>query len=516
MADLINSVESGFYVLVAIMDEGSYNITENAYLALESIGSNLCRQVGYREAWAIVGKKGAPAGSVKEQHLAVGMGVAAVQDTMINYFTTGSISSPPIGPANAWYDLMWNQNVDESGTHIAMDVIGFNKQLSQWDTLRVGISYKSEKNLSFIPASTYPLIRLHAVLTDDDGLNTPYLHDWLVSYAQVADPAIGREVVEMSSDSLMEGDVMNIDLKVYNVGMTIADSVVLRFLINHPDSGKARLFEDKILTNIPVDSFRTTHLSWDPMGSIGNHKIFIELDPDDLVNELSETNNYFAEQVQVFADTVKPQIQVTYNGKQIVEGDYVSNTPVILINVYDNSRFLAENDTTKINLFLDNSRISYAANENNLTISPIDDSDEPKLKAQVRFTPELKDGDHSLEIFVKDARNNLTYHRDDFQVTSEFKIFNVFNYPNPFSDGTEFTFHLTQPSDKVMIKIYTVAGRLLRKLEYHHLEAGFHFIYWNGLDQDRNKMANGVYLYKIVARARDKHVEQIEKLVIMR
>ena len=177
---------------------------------------------------------------------------------------------------------------------------------------------------------------------------------------------------------------------------------------------------------------------------------------------------------------------------------------------------MSENDTTKINLFLDNNRISYSANKNELTIAPINNIDEPGLKAQVRFTPELKDGDHSFEIFVKDARNNFTYHRDDFQVTSDFKILNVFNYPNPFSDGTEFTFNLTQPSDKVSIKIFTVAGRLIRTLAYHHLEAGFHHLYWNGLDQDRNDMANGVYLYKVVARSGDKQVEQIEKLVIMR
>ncbi|UCE05351.1 MAG: hypothetical protein JSW07_17305, partial [bacterium] len=248
MADFINSVTEGSYVLVAIMDEGSYNMTENAYLALESIGSNLCRRVGYRDAWAIAGIKGAPLGSVKEQLVQAGMGVAAVQDTLTNYFTTGSMTSPPIGPANAWYDFTWDQDINDPGTNITLDVIGFNKRLSQWDTLRVGISHEAEKNLSLIPASTYHLIRLHAVLTDDDGLNTPYLHDWSISYSPVADPAIGREVVEMSSDSLMEGDVMKIDLKVYNVGMTIADSVVLHFSLSHPDSGKAQLFEDKILT----------------------------------------------------------------------------------------------------------------------------------------------------------------------------------------------------------------------------------------------------------------------------
>ena len=155
-------------------------------------------------------------------------------------------------------------------------------------------------------------------------------------------------------------------------------------------------------------------------------------------------------------------------------------------------------------------------NENNLIIAPINNPDEPRLKAQARFTPQLQDGDHSLEIFVKDSRNNFAYHRDDFQVMSDFKILDVFNYPNPFRDGTEFSFNLTQPSDRVTIKIFTVAGRLIRTLEYQHLVAGFHHLYWNGLDQEQDDMANGVYLYKIIARSGDRQVEQIEKLVIMR
>ncbi len=232
------------------------------------------------------------------------------------------------------------------------------------------------------------------------------------------------------------------------------------------------------------------------------------------MNELSETNHYITDQIVVFADTIKPEIQVSYDGRQIVGGDYVSPQPEILINIYDNSQISVDSDTSKINLFLDNERINYS--EGSLKIFPINISAEPRLKARVHFTPVLTDGDHSLEVFVKDVRGNLAYYRDDFQVISEFEILNVFNFPNPFSDGTEFTFHLTAPSEQMMIKMYTVSGRLVRTIERLGLEAGFHRIYWDGLDQDRNIMANGVYLYKVIARSGDKQVEKIEKFVIMR
>lgn len=516
MADLIHDLVPGSYVLISIMDEGSYNMTERAYQALESIGSKLCRSVGYRDSWAIVGIKGAPIGSVAEKHVPAAQGIATVQDTLKNYFPLGTVNSAPIGPADSWYYVSWGEDISAAGTNISLDVIGFNKKLSQWDTLIVGLSNFNGEDLSSIDAQIYPLLKLRGNLSDDEGLHTPVLPNWSVSYEPVADPAIGPEVVTFSVDTLMEGDLLNIDLNVYNVGMKIVDSVAIRFSLNLPDSGKIKLGEDKILTRILVDNFQTISQTWESSGRTGNIQFFIEIDPDNKLNELSESNNYYSKAIYIVADSTKPQVEVTYDGKQIVVGDYVSNNPVILSNIYDNNMFLIENDTTRINLFLDNTRVSYSGNKNILSVTPIKNNDEPRLKARVRFTPELSDGDHSLEIFIKDARNNLTYHRDDFQVISDFKILNVLNYPNPFREGTEFTFNLTQPSEKVTIKIFTVAGRLVRMLENHYLAAGFHHVYWDGLDQDLNEMANGVYLYKIIARSGEKQVEQIEKLVIMR
>ena len=66
LASRIHSAPVGRIIIAAIWDEGTDSLTENAKLALESIGSALIRNVGYREAWAIIGRKGASPGSVPE------------------------------------------------------------------------------------------------------------------------------------------------------------------------------------------------------------------------------------------------------------------------------------------------------------------------------------------------------------------------------------------------------------------------------------------------------------------
>ena len=65
-ANLIASQSNGTIVAIAIKDEAIDNLSERAKKACESIGSALIRQVRHGGSWAIIGKKGAPIGSVPE------------------------------------------------------------------------------------------------------------------------------------------------------------------------------------------------------------------------------------------------------------------------------------------------------------------------------------------------------------------------------------------------------------------------------------------------------------------
>ncbi|APF16793.1 RHS repeat-associated core domain-containing protein [Caldithrix abyssi DSM 13497] len=58
MADFINNVATGHYVIGVIKDDGSQSMTENAYNALASVGCQHSRDVGYRYSYAFIGKKG--------------------------------------------------------------------------------------------------------------------------------------------------------------------------------------------------------------------------------------------------------------------------------------------------------------------------------------------------------------------------------------------------------------------------------------------------------------------------
>jgi flagellar hook assembly protein FlgD len=146
---------------------------------------------------------------------------------------------------------------------------------------------------------------------------------------------------------------------------------------------------------------------------------------------------------------------------------------------------------------------------------------ETNPKVTVDFNPDLVDGDYALRVLWKDYEGNIVDSsgvEKFFLVSNEAKILNVYNYPNPTNGETHFTFKLTQIPEEIKIKIFTIAGRLVReiKLTSAELKYDFNKIYWDGRDEDGDLLANGVYLYKVIMNAGDKSEEVTQKLAIVK
>ena len=80
------------------------------------------------------------------------------------------------------------------------------------------------------------------------------------------------------------------------------------------------------------------------------------------------------------------------------------------------------------------------------------------------------------------------------------------NYPNPFNPVTMIRFSLTSPS-RVTVRIYDVAGRLVRTVVDERMEAGEH-----SLPFEARGLASGVYFYRFKAA----EFEKTKKMVVLR
>jgi hypothetical protein len=108
-------------------------------------------------------------------------------------------------------------------------------------------------------------------------------------------------------------------------------------------------------------------------------------------------------------------------------------------------------------------------------------------------------GPHTLGLEIRHAGNQVLVHSISYQVGGEFALRQVGTYPNPFDTFTTFSYQLTAPADDVQIQIYTVSGRLVHEIEAPR-GLGYTQIAWNGLDQDHDEVANGLYIFRVTAR----------------
>lgn len=111
-------------------------------------------------------------------------------------------------------------------------------------------------------------------------------------------------------------------------------------------------------------------------------------------------------------------------------------------------------------------------------------------------------GETSVELTADNGA--IRVHRFRVNVLgSELRIQNPLAFPNPFEDdlGTHFSFTVESASaTDIRIRVYTVSGRLVYERRENGMTPGYQQIAWDGRDAEGDKLANGIYVYRITAR----------------
>ena len=142
-----------------------------------------------------------------------------------------------------------------------------------------------------------------------------------------------------------------------------------------------------------------------------------------------------------------------------------------------------------------------------------------KNEARVNFNPELvQDGKYVLSVYGKDVSENSSGENDysiSFEVLNRSTLTRVVNYPNPFSTSTRFVFTLTGSilPEVFRIQVFTTSGKLVRDLDL--LSAGqirigrnVSELRWDGTDEYGDRLANGVYLFRVISKIDGEDIEQ--------
>ena len=72
------------------------------------------------------------------------------------------------------------------------------------------------------------------------------------------------------------------------------------------------------------------------------------------------------------------------------------------------------------------------------------------------------------------------------------------NYPNPFNPTTTISFNIGMSgTPQVRLDVYNILGQRINTLLDKRMEAGNHSIEWDGTNREGQRVASGIYLYKL-------------------
>jgi hypothetical protein len=421
---------------------------------------------------------------------------------------TGTISTREIGPASKWNDINYKISAPGSNAGYSASLNGYNKLKKQWEVLQNSIP--SSFPLSSISAEVYPYLKVNFSLTDSSQSKTDTLklNSVNLNYSSLPEFVLDKNKLTFSPDSVLQGLPVELSLKIRNEGY-VADTVHVGLFLNSSGSAFA-----SYSAPVSPDSEYVIH-DVIPTGSLlFGSTVKAVASPSS--QEFYSYNNLTQNSFYVARDSVRPRFNITFDGNELVNNDIISAHPEIIITLTDNSPLPL--DTSYFTIVHNNKLLSFNNPDIQYSYTPY-----PNSVFTIKWNPKLEDGEHTLEVLAKDASSNFfdsTSSRSVFYVYNQDDLLNVYNYPNPFRSDTYFTFELRgiDAPEEFRIKIYTVAGRLIRDIEVPHsaLNIGFNKIKWDGRDQDGDDIANGLYLYKIISKHNGITKTAVQKLVKLR
>jgi len=428
---------------------------------------------------------------------------------------TGSAATSLIGPAKSWKSLDWARNVFDNPNERA-ELVVYGVQAGGQDSLLYASLQPATTEINQLDAQRFPYLKIIYHTTDSLNHTSAELSRLRVLYDPYPEGTVHPQAYwTFYSDTLQQGEPLRAALAFANISASPMDSVLVRFRVEN-NLGKQDILH-KFRALPPGDTLHAA-VTFPTFNLQGEQRLVVDVNPDQAQPELLHSNNIFIQPFQVLKDQRNPLLDVSFDGQHIMDGDLVSAKPAVVITLKDDNHFIPLNDTAAIDLrivYPDGQTKALLFSDPDLTYIPATTSDlHHKNQATLEWRPTFtQDGDYRLVANGHDAAGNLSATLDysvNFKVITRSSISKLLNYPNPFSTSTCFVYTMTgaESPTNFKVQIMTVSGRVVREIttaEFGPLQVGTHQsdYCWDGKDEYGDQLANGVYLYRVVAKKAD-------------
>lgn len=186
------------------------------------------------------------------------------------------------------------------------------------------------------------------------------------------------------------------------------------------------------------------------------------------------------------SDTIPPDIGFQIKGLNLSERDIIPPTGEMTIIVRDSSG-IDMRSRFNLHVKVNNSETIYLIDYFNYhsgsstTGEASFSYEEPLFADTIQFT-----------VYAKDNAGNIGVQGATFKIGEEELLWGVENFPNPMKDKTTIIYYLGREAN-VEIKIFTIAGRLVKSLQTGISRYGVNYTEWDGRDERGRKVSNGIY-----------------------
>lgn len=221
----------------------------------------------------------------------------------------------------------------------------------------------------------------------------------------------------------------------------------------------------------------------------------------------------------IVSDDQGPEIQLFINDTNFIAGGLVDDTPVLIAKVRDDIGIntVGNGIGHELTGVLNNGEPIIL---NSYYQAKLDDYKQGNI---IYPFASLPDGQYHLKVKVWDVANNSSEAYTDFVVAgpNNLSLKRVFNYPNPLTDKTTFSFEHNLPDEDLTIEIniFDIRGGLVKtiKAEQNGSSSRVNNIDWDAKDDFGGPMAAGVYVYRLMVKtAGGKVAQQSQRLVVIR
>lgn len=522
----INGVDDGDSVLLFSVGELVYaDWRQNVIDGLGEIGVSpftiFNMQSG--EPVIIYGAKGSSQGSATVvQGVPIGNEQNA-RNTQVQFETqliastdSGSLETPVIGPAASW-GTMTNRILSDPGEdELTFEVRGIAEDGTEV-VLFPNVTME-ELDISTIDAATYPYLRLYLNMVDRVSATPAQPQRWTVTYQGVPEGVVTLLNEENQNITLQEGEPFEAQFRFTNISAyDFNGPLSVRYTITNQISGQENIGTTEIAA-LAAGAETTFNIPITTAGRVGLNDLEVFVNPGDQLEQYYNNNVIRLQSfLDVQRDKVNPNVDVTFDGIYILDGDVVSPTPLINIELRDNNPYLLKTDGTGVEIKLgqvcDDCELELIdVNAPEITIIPATTESNFRIEFSPDFMQEsMGDGIYRLEVEVPDASGNqsgIAPYAVNFEVVTASTVTHFYPYPNPFSTSTRFVFTLTgnEIPDQIKIQIFTVSGKLVREITQEELGPirigqNISQYAWDGRDEFGDQLANGTYVYRVLLQS---------------